>query len=144
MLTGIFGIFSQRLTQFVAQIKEENGYNDDDNTHHGNNNHKPKNLKQTFRRHSTDLPHIIENDRPTDVYVDTIYEHYNTPIRRTETGSQLRTLESPTKQKPKPLLPERKNKHEPFRIDPFTKDPLTTISATGKANEQRQPRPPLH
>ena len=37
LLTGIFGIFSQTLTQLVAQIQEENEYSDDNNTHHGNN-----------------------------------------------------------------------------------------------------------
>ena len=45
LLTGIFGIFSQTLTQLVAQIQEENEYSDDNITHHGNNNHKPKKLK---------------------------------------------------------------------------------------------------
>ena len=68
--TGIFGILLQTLTQLVAQIQEENENSDDNNTHHGNNNNKPIKLKQTFRRHSTDLPHVMENDRPTEVYVD--------------------------------------------------------------------------
>ena len=44
LLTGTFGIFSQTLTQLVAQI-QENEYSDDNNTHHGNNNHKPIKLK---------------------------------------------------------------------------------------------------
>ena len=70
LLTGIFGIFSQTLTQLVAQIQEEKEYSDDNNTHHGNNNNKPIKLKQTFRRDSTDLPHVIENDRPTEVYFE--------------------------------------------------------------------------
>ena len=108
LLTGIFGIFSQTLTQLVTQIQEENEYSDDNNTHHGNNNHKPIKLKQTFCRHFSDFPHLIENDRPTEVYVDTNYKHYNTTIRRTKTGLQLRTLESSAKQKQKPPLPERK------------------------------------
>ena len=39
LLTGIFGIFSQTLTQLVAQIQEDkNHYSDDNNTFHGNNN----------------------------------------------------------------------------------------------------------
>ena len=38
VLTGMFGIFSQTLTQLVAQIQEdESHYSDDNNTHHGNN-----------------------------------------------------------------------------------------------------------
>ena len=43
LLTGIFGIFSQTLTQLVAQIQEEeeNSHNSDKNyTHYGN--HKPR------------------------------------------------------------------------------------------------------
>ena len=42
LLTGIFGIFSQTLTQLVAQIQEEEGSHDSDEnyTHYGN--HKPK------------------------------------------------------------------------------------------------------
>ena len=100
LLTGIFEIFSQTLSQLVAQIQEEdNSHNsDENNTHYGNNN-SPKN-KQKFRRHSTDLPHITDdndNDEPTEVYVDTNYKHYNTTIRRTEEGLQLRTIESATK-----------------------------------------------
>ena len=52
-------------------------------------------------------------------------------------------MESATKQKQKPPLPERKYKHEPFRLDPFTKNLITTISETGKANEQPHPLPPI-
>ena len=51
-------------------------------------------------------------------FVDTNYKHYNTTIRRTENGLQLRTLESSTKAQ-KPPLPERKYKPEPFKIEPL-------------------------
>ena len=89
----------QTLTQLVAQIQEgENShYSDNTNRHYGNNN--PRNNKQKFRRHSTDLPHITNHndyDEPTEVYVDTNYKHYHTTIRRTEKG-QLRPIESPPK-----------------------------------------------
>ena len=43
LLTGVFGIFSQTLTQLVAQIQEDeaNSHDSDENyTHYGN--HKPK------------------------------------------------------------------------------------------------------
>ena len=97
LLTGIFGIFSKTLTQLVAQIQEdENHYSDDNNTHHGNNNYKTRQLRQKFRRHSTDSPHITDhhdNNEPIKVYVDTNYKHYNTTIRRTEKGLKLRTME---------------------------------------------------
>ena len=130
LLTGTFGIFSQTLTQLVAQIQEEdNSHNSDEiNTHYENN--KSLKQKQKFRRHSTDLPHITDhndNDEPTEVYVDTKYKHYNTTIIRTEKGLLLRTLEYPTK-KQKPPLPERKHKHESFRVEPFNVEPLQTIS----------------
>ena len=84
LLTGIFGIFSQKLTQLIAQIQEEDDSHnsDENNTYYGYNN--SRNHKHTFRRHSTDLPHLTDhndNDEPTEVYVDTIYKHYNTTIR---------------------------------------------------------------
>ena len=130
LFTGLFGIFSQTLNQLVAQIQEEDDSHnsDENNTHYGNNNSRKH--KHTFRRHSTNLPHIIDhndNDEPTEVYVDTNYKHYNTTIRRTEKGLQLKTIESPTK-KQKPPLPERKYKHELFRVEPFKVEPLQTIS----------------
>ena len=118
LITRIFGIFSQTLTQLVAQIQEEDkSHNSDEN--YGNNNSRK--YKERFRRHSTDLPHITDhndNDEPTEVYADTNYKDHNTTIRRTETGLQLGTIESPTK-KQKPPLPERKYKQEPFRVEPF-------------------------
>ena len=89
LLTGIFGTVSQTLTQLVAQIQEdeENSHNSDENyTHYGN--HKPR-KKHTFRRHSTDITHTTDyadNDKPTEIYVDTNYKHYNTTIRRTDKG----------------------------------------------------------
>ena len=141
LLTGLFGIFSQTLTQLVAQIQEEDdSHNSDENrTHYGNNNSRKH--KHTFRRHSTNLPHITDhndNDEPTEVYVDTNYKHYNTTIRRTERGLQLRTIESPTK-KQKPQLPERKYKHEPFKVEP-----LQTISENKMPQLQPQHiTPPL-
>ena len=125
LLTGIFGIFSQTLTQLVAQIQEEeeNSHDSDENyTHYGN--HKPK-KKHTFRRHSTDITHTTDytdNDKPAEIYVDTNYKHYNTIIRRTDKGLQLRTTNSPPK-KQKPPLPEQKYKQEPLRVGP-----LETIS----------------
>ena len=86
LLTGIFGIFSQTLTQLIAQIQEdETQYSDDNNTFCGNN--KSRKFIQKFRSHSTDLPHIPDhndNNEPTEVYVDTNYKHYNTTIRRTK------------------------------------------------------------
>ena len=106
-LTGIFGIFSQTLTQLVAQIQEdeENSHDSDENyTHYGN--HKPG-KKHTFRRHSTDITHTTnynDNDKPAETYVDRYNQHYNTTIRRTENGLQLRTTKSFPK-KPKPSLP---------------------------------------
>ena len=108
LLTGIFGIFSQTLTQLVAQIQEEkNSHDSDENyTHYGNN--KPR-KKQTFRRPSTDIPHIRDhndNDKPPETYVNINYKPYNTTIRRTEKGLQLRTIDSPPK-KQKPPLPEK-------------------------------------
>ena len=56
LLTGIFGIFSQTLTQLVAQIQEEEDSHDSDEnyTHYGN--YKPQ-KKHTFCRHSTDIAH---------------------------------------------------------------------------------------
>ena len=120
LLTGIFGIFSQTLTQLVAQIQEEeeNSHNSDENyTHYGN--HKPK--KHAFRRHSTDITHTTDytdNDKPAEIYVDTNYKHYTTTIRRTENGLQLRTTNSSQK-KQKPPLPERKYKQEPLGVEPL-------------------------
>ena len=58
------------------------------------------------------------NEIPTEIYVDKNYKHYNTTIRRTESGLQLRTLE-PTKKIQKPPLPERKYKPEPFKLEPL-------------------------
>ena len=78
LLTGIFGIFSQTLTQLVAQIQEEeeSSHNsDEDYTHYVN--HKPR-KKHTFCRHSTDITHTTnyaDNDKPAEIYVDTNYKH---------------------------------------------------------------------
>ena len=125
LLTGIFGIFSQTLTQLVAQIQEEeeNSHDSDENyTHYGN--HKPR-KKHTFCRHSTDITHTTDHtddDKPADIYVDTNYKHYNTTIRRTDKGLQFRTTNSPPK-KQKPPLPEKNYKQEPLRLEP-----LETIS----------------
>ena len=122
LLTGIFGIFSQTLTQLVAQIQEENIDNDsdDNNSHYGNLNNRPRKNKHNFRRHSTEITTSTHknNEIPTKIYVDTNYKHYNTTIRRTENGLQLRTLESSTK-KQKPPLTERKYKPEAFKIEPL-------------------------
>ena len=122
LLTGIFGIFSQTLTQLVAQIQEENIDNDSDdmNPHYGNLNNRPRKNKHNFRRHSTEVTTSTHNNNeiPTEIYVDTNYKHYNTTIRRTENGLHLRTLESSTK-KQKPPLPETKYKPEPFKIEPL-------------------------
>ena len=122
LLTGIFGIFSQTLTQLVAQIQEDNIDNDsdDNNSHYGNLNNRPRKNKPNFCRHSTEVTTSTHNNNeiPTEIYVDTIYKHYNTTIRRTENGLQLRTLESSTKTR-KPPLPERKYKPEPFKIEPL-------------------------
>ena len=53
LLTGIFRIFSQTLTQLVAQIQEENIDNDsdDNNSHYCNLNNRPRKNKPNFRRH---------------------------------------------------------------------------------------------
>ena len=75
----------------------------------------------TFRRLSTDITHTADStdkDKPAEIYVDTNYKHYNTTIRRTDKGLQLRTTNSPPK-KQKPPLPERKYKQEPLRIEPL-------------------------
>ena len=113
LLTGIFGIFSQTLTQLVAQIQEDDTSHD---SHDSDNNYSHytkhnKNRKHTFRRHSSDVTHLTrnENNPPEQTYIDTNYKHYNTTIRRTDQGLELRTIESPPK-KQKPPLPERKYK----------------------------------
>ena len=49
--------------------------------------------------------------------MDTNYKHYNTTIRRTNKGLQLRTNSPPKKQKPP--LPERKYKQETLKIEPL-------------------------
>ena len=126
LLTGIFGIFSQTLTQLVAEIQEE----EEESSHGSDENytlygyHKPR-KKHTFRRHSTDITYTTDytdNDKPAEIYVDTNYKHYNTTIRRKEKGLLLRTTNSSPK-KQKPPLPERKYKQEPLRVEP-----LETIS----------------
>ena len=147
LLTGIFRIFSQTLTQLIAQIEEDEGhYSEDNNTHHRNNNYNSRQLRQKFRRHSTDSPHITDhndNNEPKEVYVDKNCKHYNTTIRRTEKGLQFRTMELSTK-KQKPPLPERKKKQEPFRVEPFKVEPLETISENTKLSDTVQPlRPQL-
>ena len=122
LLTGIFGIFSQTLTQLVAQIQEKNIHDDsdDNNSHYGNLNNKLRKNRPNFRRHSAEVTTSYHNNNelPTEIYVDTNYKHYNATIRRTENGLQLRTLDS-TKNIQKPLLPERKYKQEPFKIEPL-------------------------
>ena len=88
--------------------------------------------KHNFRRHSAEITTSTQKDIPTEIYVDTNYKHYNTTIRRTENGIQIRTLESP-KKKQKPLLPEKNYKPEPFKIEP-----LETIKEI-----KLQPLPPI-
>ena len=120
LLTGIFGIFSQTLTQLVAQIQEEETSHDsDENYSHYTRHKKPR--KSIFRRHSSDITHITDhndNDKPSQVYIDTNYKHYNITIRRTDKGLQLRTIDSPPK-KQKPPSPERKYKQESLKIEPL-------------------------
>ena len=140
LITEKFGIFSQTLKQLVAQIQEdENHYSDDNNTYHGNNNYKTRQLRQKFRRHSTDSSHITDqndNNEPIEVYVDTNYKHYNTTIGRKEKGVQLRTMESSPK-KQKPPSPERKYKQEPFKVEP-----IETVSENTKLSDTIHPLPP--
>ena len=137
LLTGIFGIFSQTLTQLVAQIQEDDTSHDshdsDNNySHYTKHNKHNKYRKHTFRRHSSDVTHLTrnENNPPEQTYIDTNYKHYNTTIRRTDQGLELRTLESPPK-KQKPPLPERKYKQpEPLKIEPLetiTENKMTTL-----------------
>ena len=137
LLTGIFGIFSQFLTQLVAQIQEDDTSHDshdsDNNySHYTKHNEHNKNRKHTFRRHSSDATHLTrnENNPPEQTYIDPNYKHYNTTIRRTDQGLELRTLESPPK-KQKPPLPERKYKQpEPLKIEPLetiTENKMTTL-----------------
>ena len=137
LLTGIFGIFSQTLTQLVAQIQEDDTSHDsqdsDNNySHYTKHNKHNKNRKHTFRRHSSDVTHLTrnENNPPEQTYIDTNYKHYNTTIRRTDQGLELRTLESPPK-KQKPPLPERKYKQqEPLKIEPLetiTENKMATL-----------------
>ena len=134
LLTGIFGIFSQTLTQLVAQIQEDDTSHD---SHDSDNNYSHytkhnKNRKHTFRRHSSDVTHLTrnENNPPEQTYIDTNYKHYNTTIRRTDQGLELRTIGSPPK-KQKPPLPERKYKQpEPLKIEPLetiTENKMTTL-----------------
>ena len=102
--------------------------------HYGNINNRPWKDKRNFRRRSTDITtNHNDDDKPTEIYVDTNYKHYNTTIRRTENGLQLRTTDSPTK-KQKPPLPERKYKQEQFRKEPFKIEPLETIKRKQKPN----------
>ena len=103
LLTGIFGMFSQTLTQLVAQIQEENLHDDsdDNNSHYGNLNNKTRKSRPNFRRHSAEVTTSNHNNNeiPTKMYVDTNYKHYNTTIRRTESGlqfSNFRTKEKDT------------------------------------------------
>ena len=120
LLTGIFGIFSQTLTQLVAKIQEEETSHDSDENYSHYTRHN-KHRKNIFRRHSSDITNITDhndNDTPSQVYIDTNYKHYNTTIRRTDKGIQLRTIDSPPK-KQKPPLPERKYKQEPLKIEPL-------------------------
>ena len=95
LLTGIFGIFSQTLTQLVAQIQEEETSHDsDENYSHYTKHNKPR--KNIFRRHSSDITRITDhndNGKPSQVYIDTNYKHYNTTICRTDKGLQLRTID---------------------------------------------------
>ena len=120
LLTGIFGIFSQTLKQPVAQIQEEETSHDsDENYSHYTRHNKPR--KNIFRRHSSDITHITDHNdkgKPSQVYIDTNYKHYNTTFRRTDKGLQLRTIDS-TPKKQKPPLPERKYKQEPLKIEPL-------------------------
>ena len=57
LLTGIFGIFSQTLTQLVAQIQEENLHDDsdDNNSHYGNLSNKTRKSRPNFRRLSAEV-----------------------------------------------------------------------------------------
>ena len=69
LLTGIFGKFSEILTQLVAQIQEEEDSQDSDENYTHYRNHKPK-KKHTFRRHSTDIAHTTnynDNDKPAEI-----------------------------------------------------------------------------
>ena len=122
LLTRIFGIFSQTITQLVAQIQVENlhDHSDDNNSHYGNLNNKTRKSRPNFRGHSAEVTTSNHNNNEilTEMYVDTNYKLYNTTIRRTESGLQLRTLE-PTKKIQKPPLPERKYKPEPFKLEPL-------------------------
>ena len=56
LLTGIFGMFSQTLTQLVAQIQEEENSHDSDENYSHYTKHK-KQRKNIFRRHSSDIAH---------------------------------------------------------------------------------------
>ena len=123
LLTGIFGIFSQTLTQLVAQMQEENIDNDsdDNNSHYGNLNNRTGKNKHNFCRHSTEVTTSTHNnnEKPTEIYVDTNINIITLQfVERKTDGLQLRTLESSTK-KQKPPLPERKHKPEPFKIEPL-------------------------
>ena len=115
LLTRTLRIFSQTLTQLVAQIQEENIHNnsDNNNSYYGNLNTRPRKNKPNFRRHSTEVTTSTHNNNelPTEIYVDTNYKHYNTTIRRTENGLQLRTLESSTKTQKPPLSEKNINQN---------------------------------
>ena len=93
---------------------------DDNNSHYGNINNKTRRSRPNFRRHSAEVTTSNHNNNeiPTEMYVDTNYKHYNTTIRRTESGLHVRTLE-PTKKIQKPPLPQRKYKPEQFKLEPL-------------------------
>ena len=51
LLTGIFGVFSQTLTQLEAHIQEDERHNSDsNNTRNGNQNYRTRTIKNQFRR----------------------------------------------------------------------------------------------
>ena len=115
--------------QTIARHSHDSQDSDNNYSHYSKHN---KNRKHTFRRHSSDVTHLTrnENNPPEQTYIDTNYKHYNTTIRRTDQGLELRTLESPPK-KQKPPLPERKYKQpEPLKIEPLetiTENKMTTL-----------------
>ena len=73
LLTGIFGIFSQTLTQLLAQIQEEETSHDSDENYSHYTRHN-KSRKNIFHRHSSNITPITDhndNEKPPQLYIDT-------------------------------------------------------------------------
>ena len=112
-LSGVFGIFSHTLTQLIALAQETDNSSDDNDTpsHQIIENNTTKKKKQKVKRqyqpqnktdiNMTESPFILDDD-DNDVYVDTNYKLYQTTVRRSNKGLQLKNFDSKNK---KPEVP---------------------------------------